>query len=265
MWMNGQRREVTLVDDEVPPPTRSRAEKAGEQMKRFIRTGGDLSEVSLGHELYPALVDVQRWRARFAPAMTGVRMGVKSMARTASVEAHITSRHKRVERIARKLARPNSASLPRMQDIAGVRAVVQTLDDLRRLEDRIRDQYVEERRTSGAITYAVDYIEQPRSSGYRALHLVIVYNGLPVELQLRTQLQQDWADMVEEVSRMIGVEMKAEDDTVDADDGLGELRQLFRDASEAIAAGDLGLPLEFTGTADLTEWGFGILRVAVQP
>ncbi len=54
-----------------------------------------------------------------------------------------------------------------------------------------------------------DYIKNPKTSGYRGIHDVyeydvnseygLVYNGLLIELQYRTQAQHAWATCVEVV------------------------------------------------------------------
>ena len=53
-----------------------------------------------------------------------------------------------------------------------------------------------------------DYIAEPKPSGYRALHLIVRRGGYPVEVQLRTVLQDAWANQVEEDGRQIGVGLK---------------------------------------------------------
>jgi putative GTP pyrophosphokinase len=53
-----------------------------------------------------------------------------------------------------------------------------------------------------------DYIAEPKSSGYRALHLIVRRMGYPIEVQLRTVGQDAWADTVEETSRQVGVDLK---------------------------------------------------------
>jgi len=57
------------------------------------------------------------------------------------------------------------------------------------------------------LSHEDDYIQQPRDSGYRSRHLVYryisdrneVYNGLKVEIQIRTPIQHAWATAVETV------------------------------------------------------------------
>jgi putative GTP pyrophosphokinase len=87
-----------------------------------------------------------------------------------------------------------------MQDIGGVRAVVPSL----------RHVYVVRRRLlkSWSIIRERDYIAEPKSSGYRALHLIVRRMGYPIEVQLRTIGQDVWANQVEEIGRQFGVELK---------------------------------------------------------
>lgn len=54
-----------------------------------------------------------------------------------------------------------------------------------------------------------DYTETPRPSGYRALHLVVKYDGLLVEMQLRTRAQHEWAYAVEVLGGRIGHDLKS--------------------------------------------------------
>jgi hypothetical protein len=89
-----------------------------------------------------------------------------------------------------------------MQDIGGCRAVVRNLDDVRRLVESY-----ESSRIRHELAHEVDYIQEPRDSGYRSRHLIYryvsdrneVYNGLKVEMQIRTPLQHAWATAVETV------------------------------------------------------------------
>lgn len=248
-----------VTSDDRPAPSQSGAKKAGDRLKRYVRDGGRVGDIGPGHDLHGSLEIVQQWRGRFGPPITGVRMGVISMAKTCGVDADVTQRHKRVERIVQKLARPNSTSLPRMQDIAGVRAVVDDLDDLRRLEDHVRARWSQgESATAGVIVDDADYITRPRASGYRAVHLIVNYNGLLVELQLRTAVQQAWAEMVEQVGRMINLELKAGEEP-------DELKGFLNRVSVAAAGMEGGDVVRFEETIDLTPWGGQELRVVVEP
>src|SRR5690606_15347733 len=49
-----------------------------------------------------------------------------------------------------------------------------------------------------------------QSGGYRALHLWCRQDGFKVEVQLRTQRQQRWADTVEQFDTAFGTDLKHE-------------------------------------------------------
>ena len=65
--------------------------------------------------------------------------------------------------------------------------------------------------------HLADYIEEPRRTGYRSLHIVYQYHtnlkpeydGLKIEIQLRSRLQHQWATAVESVGTFIGDELKS--------------------------------------------------------
>ena len=115
---------------------------------------------------------------------------------------HIDSRLKSPMSIAGKLERkglPNTleAAEENLNDIAGVRIVCNYLEDIYHVADlltRQRDVELVARR---------DYIQSPKESGYRSLHLVIripVYLSshtelVPVEVQIRTIAMDFWASL----------------------------------------------------------------------
>lgn len=70
-----------------------------------------------------------------------------------------------------------------MQDIGGCRAVLASIDEVRRVEARLR-------KSRPPVGYS-DYVTTPRSSGYRGVHLVVVYDGRRIEVQLRTLVMHE--------------------------------------------------------------------------
>jgi hypothetical protein len=93
-----------------------------------------------------------------------------------------------------------------MQDIAGLRAVLKNKAQL----NKIYSYYQEENKLTHKLIKIHDYIKSPKPDGYRSIHLIFQYkskiknkekaaeyNGLNIELQLRTQLQHLWATAVE--------------------------------------------------------------------
>jgi ppGpp synthetase/RelA/SpoT-type nucleotidyltranferase len=111
----------------------------------------------------------------------------------------VTQRLKRLDTLIGKLGRERG-SVTQMQDVGGVRAVLPTLQHVSVVRRRLMKSW--------AIIRERDYIAEPRSSGYRALHLIVRRNGVPIEVQLRTVGQDIWANTVEETGRLIGVELK---------------------------------------------------------
>lgn len=204
---------------------------------------------------------VQEWRDQFGQALTGASMGLRSMLQTCEIDQKPTQRHKRVERIIQKLARPRSSRLSSLQDIAGVRAVVPDLTALRRLQRHIESRWsAQVTNTSGVVQArrTADYIAKPRDSGYRAVHLIVTYNGLPVEVQLRTQNQHFWADLSERVSRNVDVELKA-------GGGPEEIVSFFVDLGNRVGAVDNGDTTPWDLELDLSPWGGQVLRVVNRP
>jgi putative GTP pyrophosphokinase len=111
----------------------------------------------------------------------------------------VAQRLKRLDTLIGKLGRERG-NVTQMQDIGGVRAVLPSL----------RHVYVVRRRLlkSWVIIKERDYIAQPKSSGYRALHLIVRRMGFPIEVQLRTIGQDVWANQVEETGRQVGLDLK---------------------------------------------------------
>jgi hypothetical protein len=100
-----------------------------------------------------------------------------------------------------KLDLNKNMALGGMQDIGGFRIVVKDTKDLVRLKKLIESQ---KETKSYKIEYWDDYIEEPRYSGYRSIHYIYSirsknekYDGLKLELQIRTKLQHNWATAVE--------------------------------------------------------------------
>ncbi len=183
------------------PPSRSQVEKAGSQLRK-IRRGEKPSEA-----LEACLEIIERHRQTHARPMLNANIGMRRYAQELGIEAQVTQRLKRMQTIIEKLTeRESGMNLARMRDIGGVRVVVDDLDALRRLQEKVTAR----RRRNGIET--IDYVAEPRQSGYRAVHLICMYSGKgvirPVEVQLRTPAMHSWAVMVEEVSARLGVNHK---------------------------------------------------------
>lgn len=132
----------------------------------------------------------------------------------AGTKSIVAQRLKRSPSIIEKLRRFEKMQLARMQDIGGLRAVVPTLVDVR----KVQDAYKTTRCLHGLVSEK-DYITNPKSDGYRSVHLVfkyaasnpgaMPYNGLLLEMQIRTQLQHTWATAVETMGTFLGQALKS--------------------------------------------------------
>ena len=78
-----------------------------------------------------------------------------------------------------------------IRDIAGVRLICEYQDEVYEALDLIKAHYGDN------LLEVEDYIKNPKPSGYRSIHCIIavpVANRIiPVEVQLRTECQEDWA------------------------------------------------------------------------
>jgi hypothetical protein len=109
-----------------------------------------------------------------------------------------------METIIDKLRRYPNMQVTTMQDIGGVRAVLEKVTDVKKI---YKDYMNANKGFKHVLKDVDDYIKKPRPSGYRGIHLIYAYNnpkapdynGLFVEVQLRTRLQHIWATSVETI------------------------------------------------------------------
>ena len=112
---------------------------------------------------------------------------------------HAGTRLKTVGTIVDKLKR-ESVRLSQMQDIAGGRLVIEGgLDE----QDDVVGQVV--RLFPGA--HVVDRRANP-SHGYRAVHVIVSVDRRLIEVQVRTELQDLWAQVVERIADAYGREIR---------------------------------------------------------
>lgn len=117
----------------------------------------------------------------------------------------VAQRLKRLPSIVSKLKRNPGMNLARMQDIGGLRVILPTIQDVYRLHTDLI--HVNKRFSHEPKLPCDDYIQVPKSDGYRSLHQIFTYksrdhselDGLKIELQIRTKLQHSWATAVETI------------------------------------------------------------------
>jgi len=102
--------------------------------------------------------------------------------------------------IVQKLRRQRSCGLSAMQDLAGARVVLTGSLD-------VQDAAVERFRGVLPAPKVIDRRVNP-SAGYRAVHVVTRVDGIPVEVQFRTDLQHRWAQIFEKLADRVGREIR---------------------------------------------------------
>ncbi len=156
-----------------------------------------------GTERRTALNIIDNWRASHAYPLHVFYLNLRRQV-TSRSDILVVERLKRLDSIISKIERESGMQLYRMQDLGGCRMVVPSLEDVYKYsnvlkESRIRHELKKEN----------DYIDSPKKSGYRSLHLIYrfytdapgkeIFNQYPmlIELQYRTHLQHIWATAVE--------------------------------------------------------------------
>lgn len=193
---------------EIPSQKLDRAEVrwAGKQLakRKLIWTNEDAPEIR--HIFHVA----NSWRDLHELPMIRVRGQVLGQLRRLQLRGcQSGARLKRLPSIKKKL---ETRYLDVIQDLAGVRVIVPTLQDVERIAEACRTGLMHK------IWAEDDYIAKPRASGYRSLHLKLEYKagnrleevceGCRVELQLRTRRQHGWATANEAVGLFRGEALK---------------------------------------------------------
>ncbi len=192
---------------------RSKVDKAGER----LREGVDLDRISEDLEV------LGEWRSLHSYPLKKFRDRLDRLSSNYTDDPIVAQRLKRVPSILKKLNRvyPGATKptmkLSQMQDIAGCRTVLDTNEKVYALynshyktnKDNVKHEKVNEK----------DYILTPKADGYRSIHLVYrytstgdsrkKYDGLLIEIQLRSRLQHIWATAVETVDIFTGQALKS--------------------------------------------------------
>jgi ppGpp synthetase/RelA/SpoT-type nucleotidyltranferase len=127
--------------------------------------------------------------------------------------------------------------LSRMEDVGGVRAVLPSQEAAQRVARSLKRNWT--------ITRFRDYVAKPKADGYRAFHLINRNRGRLIEVQLRTQRQDEWANAFEGASRRFP-ELKS-------DGGPPPLRKFFKAASAFYAMLDGSLELDMSSIEEFEE------------
>lgn len=253
-----------------PPASKNAVRKSGLAIASGAATDDDLR-----------LVD--QWRAAHGYVINTFQAWLKGQFAKKPYYVEFAQRLKRRNTVFDKLCRKDRdgnaliADVSAMHDFAGCRMIFENLEDLYDFRNHIHSTAVM-RNVQHTLRHDPDkynYIENPKSTGYRGIHDVYrhfprgtergegkkPWDGLLVELQYRTRAQHAWATAVEISDLLDGERTKFELD-------VSERGRFFAIASEIIARRHENLQKAFLekSTAELQfelqelERNMGILR-----
>src|SRR5258708_37254816 len=191
----------------TPSYSRSRVDGAGDTLIR-LSTPQTMVEVE---ELNEALGIINNWRASHRVPLNSMQVTLRGRAKKIDTKAIVPQRLKRLQAIEAKLRLNVGMKLSRMHDIGGCRAIVKDVKAVRELVETYEEGVAKNPNQRGRFVRKYDYIDDcPKADGYRGVHLVYQYrseakdlqsyNGLRIEIQLRSQLQHSFSTAVETAS-----------------------------------------------------------------
>ncbi|THF65266.1 RelA/SpoT domain-containing protein [Pseudothauera rhizosphaerae] len=219
----------------VPEHSKSEVDRAG----KLLTTEGVYEA-----DLQNALTIINNWRASHSFPLNTFQVSLRTKARRIDDQVLVAQRIKRLSSIELKLSRFPTMKVSQMQDIGGCRAVLKNIAHVRELEQSYRKSSIKHKalRTD-------DYISAPKASGYRGIHLIYryfsdrsdSYNGLLIEIQMRSILQHAWATAVETVGTFLKQSLKSSQ-------GHDEWLRFFVVMSSAIALREKSTTVPGTST-----------------
>ena len=150
--------------------------------------------IKRGHITEEDLRLLDRYRRTFTPAYEVVvgaireKLGLEPTGRPAKSTISIIDKLKR-----------ESIRLTQIQDIAGCRIIVADIAEQESVIQSLTGLFEQ--------TTVIDRRAKP-SHGYRAVHVVVNYDGRLIEVQVRTALQQVWAELSEKYSDIVDSSIK---------------------------------------------------------
>ena len=183
--------------------SRKQIDKAGQ----ILLASKDIAEVDAATKL------IDDWRLNHLPVLKMLEEKLDGLFKEEGVPFLFSSqRLKRMTSIQDKLDKKPDMRLGGLNDIGGQRYVFADIESVYKAKQLISTRPIE---GFELLPKQYDYIDQPAESGYRSIHLVFKcqhederYDGLRVELQLRTKLQHTWATAVESGEIITGRALK---------------------------------------------------------
>lgn len=228
--------------------TKSQINRAGDVL---ISSNSSLDQISNSTDI------LSNWRSAHSFPLHVFAVRLNRLAKQTDPSALVVRRLKRIPSILKKLGRgqTNTMKMHQMQDVGGCRAVVANISQTSNLFDKYRKS----RGIKHKLIRERNYIKNPKSDGYRSIHLIYKYfsdknkeyDGLSIEIQIRTKPQHYWATAVETVDHFTRQAIKS-------NEGEKDWMEFFKLVSSAFAN------MEKSPIVPNTPTGEGELRKQIQ-
>lgn len=174
----------------------SQIKKLGREIRKSSRENRPVNEENLEK--------LQKYRILHQPPLRSTFDFLVDKSKKQNKGSLVVYRLKRIDTIIRKLGRHQTMDLSKMQDIAGCRSIVYSNNQIKNIVEDFRKS------SEFEIVDEDDYLENPRSTGYRSYHLIVKpkHSNKVVEVQLRTPKLHHWATLVEITDLLFNVKLK---------------------------------------------------------
>lgn len=172
-------------------------------------TGGDIKRLgesivdNKGYLEDSELDVLQEYRKSFIEPLTTTFNKLVKIKNNVSKDGIIAFRLKRIITIINKILRNPQMNLNRMGDIAGIRIILNSDDQIYHALQSIGQEF----ELSGKIR---DYIKEPKPIGYKGVHVYVKdpKYGKRIEIQLRTREYHNWSTLVEITDLLFSTRLK---------------------------------------------------------
>jgi ppGpp synthetase/RelA/SpoT-type nucleotidyltranferase len=183
--------------------------------KKVINEAGEILAKRKPGSIDGAFGSLNSFRAAHAEPLITFRNQLSRKLTGLEMKGLVSQRLKRAQSVIAKLENQKTMNLSQMQDIGGVRVVVDSLEDVYKLKNEFL-KTEEHKNSSWEMIRETDYIVNPRKTGYRSIHLICRHqkkiladqDGCKIEIQLRTKIQHAWATSVEILGTYLGQALK---------------------------------------------------------
>ena len=199
--------------------SKKQIEKAGKQITEFDDNSYEYNE---------AVKIVNNWRETHAYPLYYIFKYLKKISSNDNY-CIVAERLKRLDSIIEKMKRFPDMSLSRMQDLGGCRLITKSVEKVYEYSEKCKNSSIKHE-----LKNEFDYIKQPKNSGYRGVHLIYKYHsekseydGMLIEIQIRTHLQHIWATAVETMGIYLNQNLKAGQGSKDINRFFALISSLF--------------------------------------